>query len=114
MPRNIDAYISEIQSAIGDIQSYIKGLDFKSYLSDNKTKDAVERRLITAGEALSQMSKMDEHLGQKISDFRKIVAFRNILVHGYFGIDDKIVWDILSSKLPALKADLEKYKKTEN
>ena len=65
MPRNIDAYISEIQSAIEDIQSYIKGLDFESYLSEGKTKDAVERRLITAGEALSQMSKMDMNLDQK-------------------------------------------------
>ena len=111
MPRKIEAYINEISSAILDIQNYIDGHDFDSYVLDGKTKDAVERKLLTAGEALNQMSKMDPKLNKQISDFEKIVAFRNILIHGYFGIDDQIVWSILSDKLPTLKAELENYQR---
>ena len=113
MPRKIDVYINEITAAIADIQRYIDGFDFNSYVSDGKTKDAVERKLLTAGEALNQMSKMNSNVRDQISDFGKIVAFRNILIHGYFGIDDKIVWDILNKKLPTLKSELETYKNTE-
>ncbi len=42
-----------------------------------------------------------------IREHTRIIAFRNILVHGYAEIDDRIVWDILESKLPALLLDVE-------
>ncbi|MGC2639654.1 MAG: HepT-like ribonuclease domain-containing protein [Acidobacteriaceae bacterium] len=36
----------------------------------------------------------------RITDFCSIVAFRNLLVHAYAQIDDRIVWGIVESKLP--------------
>ena len=38
---------------------------------------------------------------------RDIVSFRNILVHGYDTIDDRIVWGIVEEELESLLADIE-------
>lgn len=53
------------------------------------------------------MVKIDSGLETHITDLRKIVAFRNILVHGYFGIDDQIVWSVVSAKLSQLRLEIE-------
>lgn len=107
MPRKLEAYTAEILSAISEIESFVAGMSFDSYSGDAKTKAAVERKLVTIGEALNQASEVDASIAKKISDFRKIVGFRNILVHGYFGVDDALVWDIVSNKLSLLKSEVK-------
>ena len=82
-------------------------MDLNKYLQDVKIKAAVERKLLNIGEALNQANQIDNKIEKKISDFRKIIGFRNILVHGYFGVDDALVWDIVSTKLKRLKIDIQ-------
>ena len=38
-----------------------------------------------------------------ISEAVELIAFRNVLIHGYTQVDDRIVWDIVQSKLPTLR-----------
>ena len=106
MPRNMSAYIEEILGAISEINSFLKNMDFETYLNDSKTKSAVERKLMIIGEAMNQMHELNPQVENKITDFRKIIAFRNIIVHGYFGIDDQLVWDILQKKLSRLEEEM--------
>jgi len=106
MPRKIEAYFLEIESAISEINGFVKGLDFNTYQSDQKTKAAVERKLMVIGEALNQAGKLDASLENKITDFKKIVSLRNILVHDYFGVDDQLIWDIVQNKLDALQKQI--------
>ena len=82
-------------------------MDLPKYMQDVKTKAAVERKLLNIGEALNQANQIDNEIEKKIADFRKIIGFRNILVHGYFGVDDALVWDIVSTKLKRLKIDIQ-------
>ena len=86
---------------------FIAGMDLPKYMQDVKTKAAVERKLLNIGEALNQANQIDNEIEKKIADFRKIIGFRNILVHGYFGVDDALVWDIVSTKLKRLKIDIQ-------
>lgn len=44
---------------------------------------------------------------QRVSEHRRIIAFRNILIHGYAEVDDRLVWDIIESKLPLLRRETE-------
>ncbi|HKV27374.1 MAG TPA: HepT-like ribonuclease domain-containing protein [Candidatus Acidoferrales bacterium] len=44
---------------------------------------------------------------QRISEHRRIIAFRNILIHGYAEVDDRLVWDIIEAKLPILRRETE-------
>ncbi len=106
MPRKLEAYIEEILETIAMVESFLSGLDFDSYTNDNRTKAAVERKLLNIGEALNQMNSVANDLENKITDFKKIVGFRNILVHGYFGVDDALVWDVVTNKLDQLRKDI--------
>jgi uncharacterized protein with HEPN domain len=65
-------------------------------------RSAVERQFEIVGEALNQLSKTDPATARKVPDLRRIVAFRNILVHGYATVDDALVWQLLNDKLPEL------------
>jgi len=67
---------------------------------------ATERQFEIIGEALAQLAKRDPAVATGITDYRQIIAFRNILIHGYAEIDDRLVWDIVETKLPKLRADV--------
>ena len=59
------------------------------------------------GEALVQLTRTDAATAVRISEQRRIIAFRNILVHGYAVIDDRSVWNVLELKLPTLLLEAE-------
>ena len=46
-------------------------------------RSAVERQFEIIGEALGQLARLDPAMAERITDFRRVIAFRNILVHGY-------------------------------
>ena len=54
------------------------------------------------GEALSQLVKLAPDVTERIAAVRQTIAFRNILVHGYATVDDKIVWGVVETSLPPL------------
>lgn len=58
------------------------------------------------GEALNQLSKIDTEIVSKITDYKKVIAFRNLLIHGYAEVDDRLVWNIVETKLPALLTEV--------
>jgi uncharacterized protein with HEPN domain len=78
------------------------GKSFDDYTSDALLRSAVERQFEIVGEALNNLSKVDAQLASSIPDLRRIVAFRNVLIHGYATIDDALVWQVLSTRVPAL------------
>jgi uncharacterized protein with HEPN domain len=61
---------------------------------------------IALGEAVGKLSAQfrDEHNN---IDWRKIYAFRNIIAHDYFGVDEEEVLGIVKKHLPKLKRDLQ-------
>ncbi len=64
---------------------------------------AVDRKFEIIGEALGQLSKLDPAPARRIPDVRDIIAFRNILIHGYAGIEPDRVWDIAQASLPGFR-----------
>lgn len=65
-------------------------------------RSAVERQFEIVGESLSQLAKSDADLAAQIPELPRVVAFRNILIHGYANVDDALVWQLLTDKLPQL------------
>jgi uncharacterized protein with HEPN domain len=68
---------------------------------------AVERWFIVIGEALGRLERIDPEVAHQITDYRKIIGFRNVLVHGYDAIDDQIVWQTIQQYLPVLKGEVD-------
>ena len=69
---------------------------------------AVEREFEIIGEALARLAKSDPGIASGISEFRRIIAFRNILIHGYAKVDERLVWEALESRLPTLRSEVGK------
>jgi uncharacterized protein with HEPN domain len=46
-------------------------------------------------------------IAARISEYRRIIAFRNVLIHGYADVDDLLVWDVVQTKLPVLRREIE-------
>ncbi len=100
-------YLFDIQQAARRIAEFITNKDSSDYAADPMLRAAVERQFEIIGEALRRLLKEDAPTAARISEHTRIIAFRNILVHGYADIDDRIVWDIVESKLPALTVEVE-------
>ncbi len=75
------------------------------FVNDRKTFSATIRELEIIGEAISKIS---DELKTKYPDvlWQHIKAFRNKIVHEYFGIDYRIVWDIIKNELPTLYSQM--------
>ncbi len=107
MPHNATVLLEDIRLAVMAIQEFIHGRSLADYHSDRLLRAGVERQFIIIGEALSRLDKLDASLANRLTDYRKIIGFRNILVHGYELIDDVIVWKIVQEHVPILKQQVE-------
>jgi uncharacterized protein with HEPN domain len=105
MRRSPKLYLADIQMHGGRALDYIAGLSLTRYSSSQKTKDAVERNLFIVGEAVTQLRNSYPDVAEQLRGAPDIVAFRNVLAHGYSVVDDAIVWQVLQDWLPKLLAD---------
>ena len=97
-------YLAHIESAIQQIKAHTAGMSQEAYEADSKTQRAVERNLQIVGDAAHKLSKGLREAQAQIP-WDDVYAARNVVVHYYFGVNQKIVWDILQSDLePLLKA----------
>ncbi len=102
----IRKYLFDIQKACQLLEEFTKGKSFDDYQNDAMLRSAVERQFEIVGEAMNQMLKLDPSLAQKITDSKRIIGFRNILIHGYASVSNEIVWGIVESYLPRLKQEV--------
>ena len=99
-------YLYDIQQAAARLASFTAGKSISDYEQDVMLRSAVERQFEIIGEALNQLSQLDETPAARISEYRRIIAFRNVLIHGYAEVDDRLVWDIAETKLPVLRREV--------
>lgn len=102
MRLEVRKYLYDIQEAAELAAQFTSGKSLAEYQRDPMLRLAVERAFAIIGEALAQLARLDPAIAEQITDFRSIIAFRNILVHAYAQVDDRIVWDIVESKLAIL------------
>jgi len=96
-----------LQSARG-IRRFSEERTYDDYVSDLMFRSAVERQFEIIGEALNQLGKLDPATQARVRNFRNIIGFRNILIHGYAELDDSLVWNAVTDKLPELEEDVSK------
>lgn len=97
-------YLHDVSVACDRLARFCAGRSFADYGKDEMLRAAVERQFTVIGEALSRLSKVDPDVAAGIPDCARIVAFRNILIHGYAFVDDRIVWGVVESDLVPLRA----------
>jgi len=80
-------YLYDIARAARSATEFVKDKTIDNYNSDEMHRSAVERQLEIVGEALAQLAKIDPLTASRIGEYQRIIAFRNILIHGYAEID---------------------------
>ncbi len=106
MVDEIKTYLFDIIKAINEIESFFdnKPKRFDEFITDTKTKRAVERNLTIIGEAINRIIKLDNAIN--ISNSRKIIDTRNRIANGYDTVSDDIIWGIVINHLPKLKEEV--------
>lgn len=102
MKRTYKHFLQDIIDYAESAENFIKGLNFKEFEEDKKTYFAVIRALEVIGEAIRYIPEEIKKKYQEIP-WPQIVGFRNTVIHEYFGIDKKIVWDTVKNDIPFLK-----------
>lgn len=103
----IAAHLWEAAESARLIRDYVAGQTLADYRSDVGLRDRVERRFIRVGEALSQAAKLDPNLDEVLPELPRIVAFRNVLIHGYATINDEVVWQVANDQLDSMISQLD-------
>ena len=107
MEKRPDVYIEIALLALQRIPRFMGGRSLEAYLADELCRSAVERQLEIAGDALGQLRKLDQSLFARIPEGALIVAFRNVLAHGYATLDHRRVYDAAANKATALERTLQ-------
>jgi len=105
--RDYNLYLDDIVEAAKRIEKYTKSLTLEELKKDTLILDGVVRNLEIIGEAAKNIPIQIKEKYPEI-EWKKIAGLRDILAHGYFGIDVEVVWDIVRNKLPILKTQVNR------
>lgn len=100
-------HLHDILEACKLIERFVGDKTLTGYQSDPMLRSAVERQFQIIGEALQQLIREYPSTAKSISDYRSIINFRNILVHGYDMVDDEVVWGVIEQSLPILHREVD-------
>jgi uncharacterized protein with HEPN domain len=107
LPLEVRKYLFDIAQACDLLTQFTRGKAFTDYIADALLRSAVERQFEIMGEALNQALRLYPDITQHVSDCRRIVAFRNRLIHGYAFVSDEVVWGVLETNLPTLRREVQ-------
>jgi uncharacterized protein with HEPN domain len=100
-------YVADMREFCARVAEYTDGLSREEFENTRLVYDATLRNLELIAEAARHVP---EEVREKAPDvpWRRVVAVRNILIHGYLGIDNDIIWDIVQNEIGKLLRALEK------
>jgi uncharacterized protein with HEPN domain len=102
MPPDPRTYLWDARQAAERVAGFVAGRSWSEYEANLLLRSAVERQLEIVGEALNRLRQADPRLAAEIPDLDRIVAFRNVLVHGYASVDDRVVWEVATERTERL------------
>jgi len=100
-------FLEDIREAGQTALEIAAGKALSDYLDDKVVRLAVERCFEIIGEAMRRLDEQDHGTAARITDFARIIAFRNILIHGYRLLRHELVWSVLQNQLPKLIREVE-------
>jgi uncharacterized protein with HEPN domain len=107
MKREYEDYVNDMLENAEKALSFVQGMDYDGFCTDDKAVYAVIRALEIIGEAARQIPEDVRQSNPKIQ-WREIAAMRNKLTHEYFGVNTKVIWRTVREDLPFIIPLLKK------
>lgn len=101
------AYLWDAATFARNVGVAVGATSLEAYLEGGPVAWATERQIELVGEALNNLRKTAPELAERIPDVYKIIATRNVLVHGYTEVNSTIVWQAATQAIPSLIPTLE-------
>ena len=99
--------LEDVRDAATFIVEVTAGRQLAEYSADRLLRQAVERNFEIIGEAIKRLAHHDPATASRIGSHAQIIAFRNVLIHGYDLVDHALVWNAIEQQLPVLRRDVE-------
>ncbi|MEX2738754.1 MAG: DUF86 domain-containing protein [Candidatus Wukongarchaeota archaeon] len=106
MKRDYKLFVRDIISAMESIEKFVEGMRLEEFIQDDKTSSAVIRKFEIIGEATKYIPDWVRERHREIP-WKRMTGMRDRLIHAYFGIDYKLVWDTIKIEIPELKPKLQ-------
>ena len=100
-------YLRHILVEVEYLLSQSQGLSFERFAAEETLRRAFVRSLEIIGEAVKNLPE-DFRASHSEVQWRPIARMRDRLIHGYFGVDYQLVWDVVQEKLPELRRNIQK------
>lgn len=94
--------LEDIRDAAAFIGEVTAGLSLAQYSANRLLRHAVERNFEIIGEAVKRLAALDPGTAAQLGAYSQIIAFRNVLIHGYDLVDHALVWNAVEQQVPAL------------
>lgn len=113
MKKEYKLYLKDILDAMESIEMFVKDISYDDFVKDDKTASAVIRKFEIIGEATKQIP---DEIRQKYPTipWKEMAGMRDRLIHFYFGVDYKLVWETIANRLPQVKPLIQKILENEN
>jgi uncharacterized protein with HEPN domain len=106
MKRDYKLFIKDIISAMESTERFVEDISLDELIHDDKTSSAVIRKFEIIGEATKHIPDWLKEKHPEIA-WKRMAGMRDRLIHAYFGIDYKLVWDAIKIEIPNLKSKLQ-------
>lgn len=107
MNRDYKLFLKDIIASMDAIEKFVEGMELDDLIKDDKTSSAVIRKFEIIGEAARNIPDWIKEKYPQIP-WKRMVGMRDRLIHSYFGIDYKLVWDAIKIEIPKIKPELQK------
>ena len=107
MKRVVKDHVNDIVDSMNKAVKFIEGMSYEQFIQDDKTVFAVVRALEIIGEAVK---KIPEEIRVKYPEipWKGMAGMRDKVIHEYFGVNLKYVWETVRKRIPELKPMFER------
>ncbi|WP_241743339.1 HepT-like ribonuclease domain-containing protein [Anoxybacillus flavithermus] len=99
--------MQDILVAAEKIEKYTQELSYDDFLDNDLISDAVIKNILVIREVTKNIPDEIRQASPHI-EWRKMDGMRDMMIHGYFSINYRIVWDVVRNKIPVLKQHVER------
>lgn len=98
--------LRHVLDAINEVELYLQGVNLEQFLANSEKRFATLKQIEIIGEACNALTN-ELKVVYPFIPWKLIIAFRNLSIHEYFGINLNLVWEIATNDLPDLKKQID-------